>query len=452
MVNEKTTTNLLPDDGWLRRFRSRLLDWYRNNARALPWKENISPYRVWISEIMLQQTQVGTVLDAYFERFVEALPTVFALAEADEQTVLQLWEGLGYYSRARNLHKTARILVEQYNGAFPPDVNQVQKLPGIGRYTAGAILSISMNLPTPILEANTVRIHTRLLGIEADPSEKAIQNTLWAMAQTVLPTGKTDKPGEFNQALMQFGQQVCKKSPDCLNCPVSGLCRAFAEGRQAVIPAQKVKEPPIYCDHAAVVIRDTKNRIFLRQNGPDERWSGLWDFARFEVEPGIEVPSLVPAPPETPSLFATDDAADGTVDGTGGAADGTDGTADGTGDAADGTAGGTGGAARFNSRDSRDSGPDCSESFRRQDWRRTLREQIQNRFQIAVNADSITELTTIRHSVTKYRITLHVYEAKTSRFRVARAPSEAWIVPSELENYPLSSTGRKIAQRLKESE
>lgn len=440
MNNVTSTTDLIPDDRWLRRFRSRLLDWYRNNARALPWKENISPYRVWISEIMLQQTQVGTVLDAYFERFVETLPTVFALAEADEQTVLQLWEGLGYYSRARNLHKAARILVEQYNGAFPQDVNQVQKLPGIGRYTAGAILSISMNLPTPILEANTVRIHTRLLGIEADPSGKAIQNTLWAMAQVVLPTGKNDKPGEFNQALMQFGQQVCKKAPDCLNCCVSDLCRAFTEGRQAVIPAQKVKESPLYCDHVAVVIRDTKNRIFLRQNGPEERWSGLWDFARFEVEPRIEVPSLVPAPLETPSLFATDDAAEEAAGGTAGGTARLDSRSSGT-DEADEV------AARL---DSRGWGLDGTESLR-QAWRQNLREQIRNRFQITIKPESIDELTTIRHSVTKYRITLHVYEAKTSRFRAARAPSEAWIVPSELENYPLSSTGRKIAQRLIQS-
>lgn len=399
---------LLPDEKWLAAFRAGLLDWYRQNGRPLPWKEKISPYRVWISEIMLQQTQVGTVLDTYFNRFVEALPDAFALADASEQTVLQLWEGLGYYSRARNLHKAAKILVEQYSGAFPQDVKQVQSLPGIGRYTAGAILSISMDLPVPILEANTVRIHARLLGIEADPTGKAVQNTLWSMAEAVLPkkpTAKTGKPGEINQALMQFGQQVCKKNPDCQVCPLSRLCRAYAEGRQGVIPFQKPKSERIFCDHAAVVVRDSRGRIFLRQNGLDERWSGLWDFVRFEVDPGIEVPpgeQVVRLPKELPGLFATDDS-------------------------------------ELNS--------GIAEKSKR-NWRSYLRDQVRDRFRIVLNPDSIADLTTIQHSVTKYKITLHVYTAKTQRPRTAEAPGEVWILPTELDGYPLSSTGRKIAQQV----
>ena len=199
----------VPAGPWRRSFRRRLLAWYDAHARDLPWRRaDGDPYAVWLSEIMLQQTQVATV-KAYFERFLAAMPTVEKLAAADEHDVLRLWEGLGYYRRARQLHQAARLICSRHGGRFPRDIDQLRRLPGIGRYTAGAILSIAFDQPQPILEANTSRLFSRLLAWSGDAASTAGQKLGWAMAEAVVPRRH---PGRFNQALMELGARCASRA------------------------------------------------------------------------------------------------------------------------------------------------------------------------------------------------------------------------------------------------
>ncbi|HMO86197.1 MAG TPA: A/G-specific adenine glycosylase, partial [Lacipirellulaceae bacterium] len=224
---------LLVDAATRRRFRSRLLAWYGQHARNLPWRRSRDPYRVWVSEIMLQQTTVAAV-KPYFERFVAALPNVAALAAADEQQVLRLWEGLGYYRRARGLHAAARHIVQQWGGQFPRDVAALMTLPGVGRYTAGAVASIAFDVRAPILEANTIRLLARILGYDGDPAKAAGQRLLWHAAEQLLPQRDV---AQFNQALMELGSLICTPTqPRCDECPAASWCAARAAGRQDQIP------------------------------------------------------------------------------------------------------------------------------------------------------------------------------------------------------------------------
>jgi len=270
----------LPAAAWRQRFRRLVRGWYAQHARDLPWRHRGDPYPIWISEIMLQQTQVATVKH-YFERFLDAFPTIEALARADEQDVLRLWEGLGYYRRARQLHQAARVVVHDHGGTFPRDAEAVRRLPGIGRYTAGAILSIAFDARKPILEANTTRLFTRLLAYRGDPTSAAGNRLLWAMARAVLPRKDV---GTYNQALMELGGRVCLgKTPRCRQCPVVSLCRAYAEGLQAKIPATKPKPPPEARHEAALIVR-RRGRVLLLKCPDGGRWAGLWDFPRFLVQ------------------------------------------------------------------------------------------------------------------------------------------------------------------------
>jgi A/G-specific adenine glycosylase len=276
-----------------RSLRRRLLAWYRDHARDLPWRRSRDPYRVWISEVMLQQTQVATVRE-YFERFVAELPDVYQLAAADEQQVLRLWEGMGYYRRARQLHAAAKEIVSQHAGEFPSDVGDLMKLPGIGRYTAGAIASIAFGRRAPILEANTIRLLSRLICFQGDPSTADGQRLLWRTAEEILPQKDV---AEFNQALMELGSLVCTPAePRCPECPLSSLCAARAGGLQREIPQPKSRKEYTELREAAVVIRH-RGRVLMRQCGGGERWAGLWDFPRFALE--AEGP-----------LFATDEIAE----------------------------------------------------------------------------------------------------------------------------------------------
>lgn len=271
---------MLPDAAWLRSFRRRLPPWFDRNSRKLPWRKDRDPYRVWVSEIMLQQTQVSTVV-GYFERFMQAMPTIEALAAASEHDVLRLWEGLGYYRRARQLHKAAKIVVDEYAGQFPRDADVVRRLPGIGRYTAGAVLSIAFDAREPILEANTLRLLSRLLAYDGDPRGGEGQRLLWAMAEAVLPTRGSWR---LNQALMELGSEVCKpREPNCASCPVAELCRANREGRQRDIPRPKTKTNFEPIRHAAVVVR-RNGRVLLLRWPEGQRWAGLWDFPRFPID------------------------------------------------------------------------------------------------------------------------------------------------------------------------
>ncbi len=269
---------------WQDAVRRRLMKWFRRQARDLPWRQNVTPYRVWISEIMLQQTQVATVID-YYHRFMKSFPTVHHLAQASEQSVLSHWEGLGYYRRARSLHAAARKIVDEHDGVFPTSYHEVLALPGIGRYTAGAILSISDGQKLPILEGNTQRVFSRWIASRSPVSDRQAIKLLWKVAEAVLPTRN---PGVFNQGAMELGALICRPtSPSCDQCPVAMLCQAKLLGIQEEIPG-KVKKIE-YADRiefAFVVAEDSRSfakpgsRYLIRRLPEGGRWAGLWDFPR----------------------------------------------------------------------------------------------------------------------------------------------------------------------------
>ncbi len=228
---------------------------------------------------MLQQTQVATVT-AYYQRFLSRFPTISALAGAEETDVLRQWEGLGYYRRARQLHAAAKRIVAEHGGRFPRDLHMMEKLPGIGRYTAGAIASIAFDVRAPILEANTVRLHSRLLGFRGDPTSVPGQRLLWRFAEAILPKRGS---GDLNQALMELGSLICTpRAPCCEACPVRSLCPTQIGGWQDVIPAPKRKTKFENVREAAVVVRRS-GKVLLRKRSDGERWAGLWDFVRFPL-------------------------------------------------------------------------------------------------------------------------------------------------------------------------
>jgi A/G-specific adenine glycosylase len=275
-----------PGAGNESRFRRALTNWFRRHQRNLPWRDRPSGYRVWVSEIMLQQTQVITVID-YFNRFISRFPTVANLAAADEAEVLKLWEGLGYYRRARQLHAAAKQIVADHRGEFPESFEHVLALPGVGRYTAGAIMSIAFDRPFPILEGNTIRVYARLLGMTANAREKQNEQTLWAFSESLLPQGKGSR--DLNQGLMELGSEICRvRQPDCPNCPVRAWCRAFAEGIQEKLPVLTPRME-YQSRHDALAIVSRNDRYLLRKCGAGENWTGLWDFPRVTLgEPTAE--------------------------------------------------------------------------------------------------------------------------------------------------------------------
>jgi A/G-specific adenine glycosylase len=256
--------------------RRRIRGWHPDHGRALPWRASGDPYRVWISEIMLQQTTVAAV-KPYYERFLAAFPSVRSLASADESAVLRQWEGLGYYSRGRNLHRAARIIVDRHQGRLPDSVEELQRLPGIGRYTASAIASFAFGRPEPIVEANTLRLYSRLLGYDGDPRSSSGQRLLWEFGAKLVPDRA---PGEFNQALLDLGAGVCTSAaPACDRCPLRESCIAFRDGTQRSIP-RAAPRPQVTELLEAVVVIEHNGRFLLRRCVPDERWAGLWDFPR----------------------------------------------------------------------------------------------------------------------------------------------------------------------------
>ncbi|MBI1348508.1 A/G-specific adenine glycosylase [bacterium] len=267
-----------------RAFLAALIEWNAEHGRHLPWRACGDPYRVWISEIMLQQTTVTAVIP-YFERFLAAFPTLPALAAAEESQVLRLWEGLGYYSRARNLHAAAQKLMTEHDGRFPREVAALQALPGIGRYTAGAIASFAFNEPAAIVEANTQRLYARLLGEPRDLKTTAVQQRLWNFAAELVTTKTTEPqgPGEINQALMDLGATLCTPtSPDCAHCPATRYCLAYETEQQNIIP--RLPPRPQLTDVIDVTVAiEQQGCYLLRQRQPGERWAGLWDFPRYTV-------------------------------------------------------------------------------------------------------------------------------------------------------------------------
>ncbi len=269
---------------WRSDVRRRLLQWFRSNARTLPWRSEPTPYRVWISEIMLQQTQVATVLP-YFERFLKQLPDVESLAAVDEVELMRLWEGLGYYRRARSMHAAAKQIMTVHSGEFPTGFDDVLALPGVGRYTAGAILSISGDQRLPILEGNTQRVFSRLVGLRETPTTPAANRLLWKFAESMLPKNGS---GIFNQAAMELGALVCTpRSPSCGECPLHSHCAAARLELQAEIPGKLSKTKYEDRTEFLLVIADRNNdnendndKFLVREIPIGRRWSGLWDFPR----------------------------------------------------------------------------------------------------------------------------------------------------------------------------
>lgn len=367
MTDLQSRTPQIPSVPWRQSFRRKLLAWFKRNRRDLPWRQSKDAYRVWLSEIMLQQTQVATVIP-YYERFLARFPQVTALAAADETEVLRLWEGLGYYRRARQLHAAAKKIVVEHGGKFPRDFESIRSLPGIGRYTAGAIASIAFDLSVPILEANTVRLNSRLLAWRGDPTSVTGQRLLWEFAEAILPARHA---GDLNQALMELGSLVCTpREPKCDTCPVQSLCPTFAAGLQDEIPVAKRKLKFEAVREAAIIVRRA-GKVLLRQRPHGERWAGLWDFVRFPLlaQNGRELA---------------------------------------------------------------------------QEIRRKVDDQVGMRVTLGPH------LTTIRHGVTRFRITLDCYLADhcTGTAREHDGTKLLWLAPHNLAEYPLSTTGRKIARLL----
>jgi A/G-specific adenine glycosylase len=355
---------------WRQSLARKLIAWFGQTARDLPWRRTRDLYAIWISEIMLQQTQVATVIP-YWERFMNRFPDIPALAVADEHEVLKLWEGLGYYRRARQLHRAATQIMAEHCGVFPTTYAEVRSLPGIGRYTAGAILSIGLDQRLPILEANTIRVLSRLTGYRGDVATTAGQRHLWSVAESTRPRRNC---GAFNQALMELGSEICTpRSPSCESCPVIDLCLAHREKTVEKIPRPAKRANYEDVTEVAVIIRH-RSRILLRQCQPGERWAGLWDFPRFAA--------------------------------------------------------------------AADSAP------------ASLGQQITTRVRQLVGLDVVplSRFLTIKHGVTRFRITLHCYEAKLLSSIKQRADGQArvthWITPQLLADYPLSVTGRKISRVL----
>lgn len=257
-----------------------LISWYNKNKRELPWRQTKDPYKIWLSEIILQQTRVVQGLP-YYEKFVSTFPTVFDLAAADEQKVLRLWQGLGYYSRARNLHACAKTIVESYDGQFPQTAAELKKLKGIGDYTAAAIASFSFKEPVPVLDGNVYRVIARYFGITADIADPKNKKEFYPVLEEVIDV---DRPDSFNQAIMEFGAMHCTPAkPLCLYCELQSGCFAFQNQQQFHLPVKtkKVKVRNRYF-HYLVLISDYK--VYLKERGENDIWQGLHDFYLIEKE------------------------------------------------------------------------------------------------------------------------------------------------------------------------
>ena len=265
------TTDTLPAD-----FTPRVLEWFGQHGRKeLPWQQDPTPYRVWISEIMLQQTRVATVIP-YYERFMARFPSVAALATADTDEVLHHWSGLGYYARARNLHKAARLILSRHQGRFPEEFAAVAALPGIGRSTAGAILSLSLNQHHAILDGNVKRVLARHFAVEGWPGHGAVSKRLWALSEALTPR---EAAGPYNQAMMDLGATLCtRRRPDCPGCPLAASCQALAQGTVDRYPGTRPAKQLPQREIQMLLLRDPEGAILLEKRPPTGIWGGLWSF------------------------------------------------------------------------------------------------------------------------------------------------------------------------------
>lgn len=339
------------------RFRRRLLSWFDKNQRDLPWRRDRDPYRIWVSEVMLQQTTVAAVVP-FFERFLKRFPDLEALAAADEQDILHLWQGLGYYRRARNLHAAAKQLFADHDSQLPNDPAAWADLPGVGRYILGAVLSQAFDRRLPIVEANSQRLLCRLFGVAAPD-----RTWLWAKATELLPHRRV---GDFNQAMMELGALVCTpQAPRCDACPVRAECRAFADSSQTRIPEKKKPSSAVEVREVAAVVRRGP-KVLLVQRPPDaKRWANMWEFPQIELRAGESHAAAV---------------------------------------------------------------------------RRCVRSA-------GLRVRLGPELATVRYAVTRFRMTLVALEATqlSGRFVTGTYQQAAWVKPTDLANFPLSTAQRQLA-------
>jgi len=348
-----------------------LLRWYQKEKRDLPWRRSRDPYAIWVSEIMLQQTQVKTVLP-YYERWMLAFPKVSDLAKAPESKVLKLWEGLGYYSRARNLKKAAGIVESRFNGKLPGTRKEILSLPGIGPYTAGAILSIAFEVKAPILDGNVKRVLARLFRLNENGKTSKSEKRLWEISESLLPD---ERIGDFNQALMELGAQVClPQKPYCLICPLVKLCQAHLQKDVESFPPKKPQASIRKIEVSAAVLFRQK-KIYIQQRLESGLMAGLWEFPGGKIEKN-----------ETPE--------------------------------------------------------EC------------LLREIKEELGVEMKIDE--KLTVIRHSYTKFRVTLHVFKGRLLKGRLSPSACQdwKWVLPENLEDYPFPSANVKIirllAERLKD--
>lgn len=346
---------------------------------------------------MLQQTTVTAVVP-YFERFTRQFPTVRHLAAAEPDQVMRLWEGLGYYSRARNLHRAAREIVEERDGVFPESVDELQQLPGIGPYTAGAISSFAFDQPAGIVEANTLRLYSRLIALDIDPRSTAGQKTLWKFARWIV---SRKRAADFNQAVMDIGAQVCTpKDPGCPRCPLMPSCKAFEAGRQKDIPATAPRQQITDLVEVSIAIQKG-NRFLLRQRTASERWAGLWDFVRFEITDDEAATIRIPKQPRTkPSAL-----------------------------------------------------PGQQSLFQDQDEPLPVAslpvgiiDKAEQHTGIAL--DTYRPVLEVRHAVTRYRIRLLCLVCQPTSGRLRSGSGFQWFPKQRLHELPLSKTGRQLADRL----
>jgi len=264
-----------------KRVRRALLAWFARHKRDLPWRRTRDPYAIWLSETMLQQTRVETVIP-YYERFLARFPTVLALADAPPDDVTRLWSGLGYYSRARNLHAAAREIVRGHGGELPRDASALRELPGVGRYTAGAVASIAFDRPAPIVDGNVARVLARLLDLRDDVRSPPVQRRLWDEAAAL---AQGPKPGDLNQALMELGALVCTpRAPKCLLCPLREMCRGLAAGDPEALPLKKKARAPRAIEGAAAIVTRARSLLAVRRP-PHGLLGGLWDLPGGDLAP-----------------------------------------------------------------------------------------------------------------------------------------------------------------------
>jgi A/G-specific adenine glycosylase len=276
----------LPDPQTLIRFAQTLLAFYEGNARSLPWRERPSAYGVWVSEMMLQQTQVTTVLP-YYARWMQRFPNLEALANADEAEVLSAWQGLGYYARARALHAGAKYVLNVYGGTLPKEAAELERLPGIGPYTAGAIASIAFEQPAPIVDGNVIRVLCRVFGLAGSPQHQPLKRVLWQLAEATIPR---DRARDFNQSLMEFGALCCTpKAPLCGQCPAKQQCYAYKHNAVDRFPELRARPKVTHLQAVAALVRRRGHVLVAQLPATAPRWPNMWQFPNVELAPGEHI-------------------------------------------------------------------------------------------------------------------------------------------------------------------